>query len=164
LHKEGHSIKAIARQTGRSRNIVRRVLCQSVPATFPKPQRHSQLDAFKDYPHARTIHLVMDNLNSHTRKALVDRFGETEGGRLWNRLTVHYTPKHGSWLNQAEIAISLFSRQCLGRRRIADQACLCREAQAWNRRVNRDHVTIQWNFTRRLARKKFAYSISRSRR
>jgi transposase len=114
------------------------------------------------YPHARTIHLVMDNLSSHTRKALVDRFGETEGGRLWNRLTVHYTPKHGSWLNQAEIAISLFSRQCLGLRRIADQACLRREAQAWNRRVNRDRVTIQWNFTRRLARKKFAYSISRS--
>jgi transposase len=114
------------------------------------------------YPHARTIHLVMDNLSSHTRKALVDRFGETEGGRLWNRLTVHYTPKHGSWLNQAEIAISLFSRQCLGWRRIADQACLRREARAWNRRVNRDRVTIQWNFTRRLARKKFAYSISRS--
>jgi len=114
------------------------------------------------YPHARTIHLVMDNLNSHTRKALVDRFGETEGGRLWNRLTVHYTPKHGSWLNQAEIAISLFSRQCLGRRRIADQAFLRSEARSWNRRVNRDRLTIQWNFTRKLARKKFAYSITRS--
>ena len=115
------------------------------------------------YPQARTIHLVMDNLSSHTRKAVVQRFGENAGSRLWERFTVHYTPKHGSWLNQAEIAISLFSRQCLGRRRIADQALLRSEARAWNRRVNRDRVTIQWNFTRKLARKKFAYSISRSR-
>lgn len=63
------------------------------------------------YPQADTIHLVMDNLSSHTRKALVERFGEKAGGWLWDRFTVHYTPKPGSWLNQAEIAISLFSRQ-----------------------------------------------------
>ena len=69
------------------------------------------------YPEADTIHLVMDNLSSHSRKALVERFGEKIGGLLWERFTVHYTPKHGSWLNQAEIEISLFSRQCLGRRR-----------------------------------------------
>jgi hypothetical protein len=56
----------------------------------------------------------MDNLSSHNRKALVDQFGEKIGGLLWERFTVHYTPKHGSWLNQAEIEISLFSRQCLG--------------------------------------------------
>ena len=66
------------------------------------------------YPEADTIHLVMDNLSSHTRTALVERFGENIGGLLWDRFTVHYTPKHGSWLNQAEIEISLFSRQCLG--------------------------------------------------
>ena len=66
------------------------------------------------YPGADTIHLVMDNLSSHTRKAVVERFGEKAGGWLWERFTVHYTPKHGSWLNQAEIEISLFSRQCLG--------------------------------------------------
>src|SRR5258708_15836317 len=59
------------------------------------------------YPEADTIHLVLDNLSSHTRKAVVERFGEKAGGWLWNRFTVHYTPKHGSWLNQAEIAISL---------------------------------------------------------
>ena len=70
------------------------------------------------YPEADTIHLVMDNLSSHHRKALVDRYGERIGGLLWDRFTVHYTPKHGSWLNQAEIEISLFSRQCLGQRRI----------------------------------------------
>lgn len=67
------------------------------------------------YPEAETSHLVRDNLSSPTRKALVDRFGETKGGSLWDRFTVHYTPTHGSWLNQAEIEISLLSRQCLGR-------------------------------------------------
>ena len=64
------------------------------------------------YPEADTIHLVMDNLSSHTCKAVVQRFGAKEGEWLWKRFTVHYTPKHGSWLNQAEIAISLYSRQC----------------------------------------------------
>jgi transposase len=80
------------------------------------------LDVAAGYPEADTIHLVMDNLSSHTRKVVVQRFGAEAGDWLWNRFTVHYTPKHGSWLNQAEIAISLFSRQCLGRRRIGDQA------------------------------------------
>jgi transposase len=115
------------------------------------------------YPKARTIHLVMDNLNSHTRKALVERFGEKEGGRLWDRFTVHYTPKHASWLNQAEIAISLFSRQCLGQRRIGDPETLRKEARSWNRRTNRNRVTIQWAFTRKKARHKFGYKITRSR-
>ena len=121
------------------------------------------LDIAAAYPEADTIHLVMDNLSSHTRKALVERFGAEAGDWLWNRFTVHYTPKHGSWLNQAEIAIGLFSRQCLGRRRIADRTSLRQETQAWNRRVNRDRVMIQWNFTRKKARQKFGYKITRSR-
>jgi DDE superfamily endonuclease len=109
------------------------------------------------YPGADTIHLVMDNLSSHTRKALVERFGEKAGGWLWQRFTVHYTPKHGSWLNQAEIEISLFSRQCLGQRRIPSLGDLRPEASAWNRRMNRNRVTIDWRFTRRKARMKFGY-------
>jgi hypothetical protein len=77
--------------------------------TFPTPDRSApELARVLDriigsYPFARTIHLVMDNLNIHCRKTLTDYFGEEEGGYLWNRLSVHYTPKHGSWLNQAEI-------------------------------------------------------------
>jgi transposase len=67
------------------------------------------------YPEADTIHLMVDNLNSHRRKALVDCFGERIGGLLWKRFTVHYTPRHDSWLDQAEIEIGLFSRECLGR-------------------------------------------------
>jgi transposase len=68
-------------------------------------------------PAAKTIHLVLDNLNIHCRKSLVGCYGEECGECPWKRFSVHYTPKHGSWLNQAEIEISLFSRQCLGRRR-----------------------------------------------
>jgi transposase len=121
------------------------------------------LEVAARYPEADTIHLVMDNLSSHTRKAVVERFGAEAGDWLWNRFTVHYTPKHGSWLNQAEIEISLLSRQCLGRRRIGDRASLRKETRAWNRRMNRDRVTIQWSFTRTQARKKFGYKITRSR-
>ena len=66
------------------------------------------------YPRAHTIHLVMDNLNTHHEKSLIDLFGPRAGRAVWRRLTVHYTPKHGSWLNQAEIELSLVSRQCLG--------------------------------------------------
>ena len=93
----------------------------------------------------------------------VQRFGAAAGDWLRNRFTVHYTPKHGSWLNQAEIEISLLSRQCLGRRRIGDRASLQKETRAWNRRMNRDRVIIQWSFTRKLARQKFGYKITRSR-
>ena len=115
------------------------------------------------YPEAETIHLVMDNLNSHSRKALVDRFGEEHGGRLWARFTVHYTPKHGSWLNQAELEISLFSRQCLGKRRIPDLQSLRVETRAWSRRVNRKHVKINWTFSRKKARNKFGYKYKTKR-
>jgi transposase len=109
------------------------------------------------YPGADTTHLVMDNLSSHSRKAVVERYDEKAGGWLWQRFTVHYTPTHGSWLNQAEIEISLFSRQCLGRRRIPSLGELRRETRAWNRRMNRQRVTIDWRFTRRKARSKFGY-------
>ena len=121
------------------------------------------LEIAEHYPAAATIHLVVDNLSTHNRKALVDRFGEELGGWLWDRFTVHYTPKHGSWLNQAEIEIGIFSRQCLGRRRIGDIATLRRQAKAWNRRTNRDKLTIRWRFTRKQARLKLNYLIKRSR-
>ncbi len=109
------------------------------------------------YPEAETIHLVMDNLSTHTRKSLTDLCGEEFGGEIWDCFTPHYTPAHGSWLNQAEIEIGLFSRQCLGKRRIPDLATLRREAAAWTRRVNRDHVKIDWRFNRKAARRTFDY-------
>ena len=109
------------------------------------------------YPQAKTIHLVMDNLNTHRRKALVDRYGEEEGDALWQRFTVHYTPKHGSWLNQAEIEIGLLTRQCLGKRRIGNIVRLSEEVLAWNQEANRQRIPIQWKFDRAKARKKFRY-------
>src|SRR5579863_7840789 len=113
------------------------------------------------YPEAETIHLVLDNLNIHCRKALADVFGEAMAAEVWDRFSVHYTPTHGSWLNQAEIEIGLFSRQCLGKRRIPSLKILKAEAKAWNRRVNRDRVKIQWRFDRNAARRKFGYERKR---
>jgi hypothetical protein len=118
------------------------------------------------YPEAETIHLVLDNLNIHRRKSLTRAFGAELGGEIWERFTVHYTPTHGSWLNQAEIEIGLFSRQCLGNRRIPDLQTLRREARAWNRRINRAGTKINWQFDRSAARRKFQYmkhSFKRSR-
>lgn len=109
------------------------------------------------YPEAETIHLGMDNLSTHSRKSLTDLCGEQLGGEIWDCFTPHYTPAHGSWLNQAEIEIGLFARQCLGKRRMPDLATLRREAAAWNRRVNRDRVKIDWRFDRKAARRTFDY-------
>ena len=109
------------------------------------------------YPEAETIHLVMDNLSTHSRKSLTDLCGEEFGGEIWDAFRPHYTPVHGSWLNQAEIEIGLFSGQCLGKRRIEDLAKLRREAAAWKRRVNRERVKIDWRFNRKAARRKFGY-------
>jgi transposase len=109
------------------------------------------------YCFARTIHVVMDNLNTHCPKSLRERFGEQEGGYLWGRLTVHYTPKHASWLNMAEIDVSLFSRQCLGSRRLADLTTLGKEAKAWAQQANRERRQIHWSFSRNRARQIFGY-------
>jgi hypothetical protein len=109
------------------------------------------------YPEADTIHLVMDNLNIHCRKSLTDAFGAEVGNEIWDRFTVHFTPTHGSWLDQAEIEIGLYSRQCLGARRIPDLKTLRRESRAWNRQMNRDKIKIDWKFDRRAARRKFDY-------
>ena len=116
------------------------------------------------YPAARTIHLVMDNLNTHGEKSLVNHLGRQVGKALWRRLTVHPTPKHGSWLNQAEIELSLYTRQCLGTRRIGELPHLRRETRAWNSRANRMKTRIRWQFTRRDARLKFGYQTNLSSR
>ena len=131
--------------------------------TFPTPDRSGfefaqvLFHLALEYPKAETIHLVMDNLNSHRRKSLSDFYGAEMASALWDCFTVHYTPTHGSWLNQAEIEIGIFARQCLGRRRIPNLKTLRRETRAWNRRMNRDRVKINWKFDRKAARRKFGY-------
>jgi hypothetical protein len=121
-------------------------------------------DIVKAYHFARRIHLITDNLNTHCRKSLTDAFGEQEGGYLWGRLKVHYTPKHGSWLNQAEIELSLVSRQCLGKNRIPTLEILQQRIKAWNRSANRRKLRIDWRFNRKQARTKFGYGTNHSTR
>jgi len=82
------------------------------------------------YPEAEVIRLVMDNLNTHKVASLHERFAPEEARRIATRLEFHYTPKHGSWLNMAEIELSVLSRQCLNRR-IADEETLKREIKQW---------------------------------
>lgn len=120
-------------------------------------------DIARAYPNARTIHLVMDNLRSHSVNSLIHAFGQAEGTKLWNRFTPHYTPKHASWLNQAEIEIGLYARQCLGKRRIGSLAELRAETKAWRRYVNKKAVKIDWKFSVLDARDKFRYVKRRGR-
>lgn len=110
------------------------------------------------YPNARTIHVVMDNLSTHSYRALEETFGAHEAQRVWGRLTIHFTPKHGSWLNQAEIALSMLSNECLGRDRFGEIRDLRERTAAWRRSSNRARRKIRWTFTVRKARKKLGYS------
>ena len=126
-----------------------------------RPQYASAMQRISEaYPAAQTIHIVMDNLNIHTEAALKDVLGAEAGSKLWNRFTPHYTPKHGSWLNPAEIEASLWSRECLGRDRIPTFGELSRRTRAWNARANRLRRTITWRFTTRKARQLFRYNRS----
>lgn len=98
------------------------------------------------YPEAERIVLVMDNLNTHTSAALYERFPAAEARRLVSKLEIHHTPKHGSWLNMAEIELSVLSRQCL-ERRVPDRNFLEREVAAWVVARNAKGSPIDWRFT-----------------
>ena len=100
----------------------------------------------KDYPDKDRIVLVMDNLNTHHPASLYEAFEPMEARRIAERLEIHYTPKHGSWLDMAEIEIGVLARQCLDRR-IPDQEVLRREVDAWQDQRNRDMVRVDWRFT-----------------
>lgn len=103
------------------------------------------------YPDAERITLVMDNLNTHTPASLYKAFAPAEARRLLERLDIHYTPKHGSWLNMAEIEFSILSKQCLDRR-IPDQPTLRREVKAWEAERNARASPMDWRFTTEEAR------------
>lgn len=115
----------------------------------------SQMEALVDYhyPQAEKIRVVLDNLNTHTPAALYRRFEPGEARGLLRRLEFHYTPKHGSWLNQIEIEFSVLCRQCLDRR-IPDEETLARESGAWERERNEARATVEWRFTAEDARQK----------
>jgi len=110
--------------------------------------------AEEDYPDAEKVRVVLDNLSTHTKAAFYEAFTPERARRLAGRVEFCYTPVHGSWLNMAEIEISALVRQCLGKRRLADEATLRRETKAWERERNRLGASVEWRFTTEDARTK----------
>ena len=107
----------------------------------------------EDYPDKERIVLVMDNLNTHHPASLYQAFEPAEAMRIAERLEIHYTPKHGSWLNMAEIELGVLARQCLDRR-IPSQEILEQETKAWQNQRNRNSIGVDWRFTTQDARVK----------
>jgi hypothetical protein len=103
------------------------------------------------YPEAEKVVLVLDNLNTHKAASLYEAFPPAEARRLLDKLEIHHTPKHGSWLNMAEIELSVLARQCLDRR-IPSQGELARLIAAWERRRNKEQSAVDWRFTTADAR------------
>ncbi len=108
------------------------------------------------FPDAERIVVVLDNLNTHLPASLYVAFEPAEAKRIWDKLEFHYTPKHGSWLNMAEIELSVLSRQCL-ERRIADRETLAAEVEAWEEERNASGATVDWRFTTADARIKLKH-------
>jgi hypothetical protein len=107
------------------------------------------------YRSARRVHLVLDNLNTHFSSCFEEVLGRKAAARLLRRVEFHYTPKHASWLNMAEIEIGVLDRQCLDRR-LPDSATMIREVAAWLQRRNAQRRGIEWTFTRQDADRKLA--------
>ncbi len=108
------------------------------------------------YPDAETIVLVLDNLNTHTPASLYAAFDPAEAKRIVDKLEIHYTPKHGSWLNVAEIELAILTTQCTGRR-IPDQATLTEEVAAWEEARNAAGTGVNWRVTTEDARIKLKH-------
>lgn len=106
------------------------------------------------FPEAARIHLVLDNLNTHTPAALYQTFPPQEALRIVSKLEFHYTPKHGSWLNMVELEFSVLSRQCL-ERRIPSIPALRQEIEAWEQERNQNRATVNWRFSTVDARTRF---------
>ena len=103
------------------------------------------------HPEAKKIRVVQDNLNTHVKASLYKAFTPAEARRILDKLEFHYTPKHGSWLNMAEIELSVLTRQCLDRR-IPDKDVLTEEVAAWENRRNQNSSSVDWRFTTEDAR------------
>ena len=116
--------------------------------------RFIQFLVMKVYKKASKIHLILDNLNTHNEKTLLEHLGEKAGKQVSERITWHFTPKHASWLDQAEIEIGVLTRQVL-KKRIAVKSALIQEVRSYQERRNKEKATINWQFTRAMAKKKF---------
>lgn len=108
------------------------------------------------YPHADVIRVVLDNLNTHTLAALYEAFEPAEARRIVRKLEFHDTPKHGSWLNMAEVEFAVLSTQSLGRR-LGNVQVVQNEIAAWERQRNAAHAVVNWRFTIQVARVKLEH-------
>ena len=107
------------------------------------------------FPHAKKLRIIMDNLNTHTYLAILETFNFQEAKRLISKLEFHYTPKHASWLNMAEIEINVMDRQCTGRR-ISNKNLLISETNAYQDYRNENKCKLNWNFSREIADEKLS--------
>lgn len=175
LHEEKRA--PIRRRSGlrRDHEYIRRGTANVFMMTEPKGGRHyvrvtqrrTRADfaqclrwLAKRYQNAVTIHLVMDNLNTHSEKSLIETFGVEKGRQLWARFTVHYTPKHASWLNQAEIAICVLSRCCIGRNRVSTIAALRHQLVSFWSARRKQRWTINWRFTTAKAKEWLKFFVT----
>jgi len=136
--------------------------CWRDATAFPTRKREDWAHRVKwlideQYPDAKKIVLTMDNLNTHGIESLYKTFPPAEAFRLSQRLEIHYTPKHGSWLNIAEIELSALSNQCLANRRIPSITALNEELAAWHQTRNASQKGVEWHFTTDDARVKLAH-------
>jgi hypothetical protein len=129
-----------------------RVTCRRTKRDFAKFIKHLVERA---YPYAEILRVVVDNLNTHNRTALYEAYGAEEAERILKKVEFHYTPKHASWLNVAEIEIGVMDTECTGRR-IGDKEILSREVRAWTTRRNKQEKKIEWRFTKRRADEKLS--------
>lgn len=134
----------------------RRVLEVTKRRTKPEFVGFVQQLLERTYASARKVHLVLDNLNTHFRSCFEEVLGRSAARTLLRRVEFHHTPKHASWLNMAEIEISILERQCLGQR-LMDRATAQREVNAWQRQRNAGRCRIDWTFTRHDADRKLGY-------
>jgi transposase len=127
-----------------------------VTARRTKEDFAHQMKALVDehFPKAKTIRLVVDNLNTHTPSALYETFEAGEAWRIFSKLELHYTPKHASWLNMVEAEFAVMANQCIGGRRIGDERTLKSEIASYERERNDRKATVNWRFTVEDAREK----------
>jgi hypothetical protein len=109
----------------------------------------------QDYPRAKKVRLVLDNLNTHFAGSFYETFSQKKADRILRKIEFYYTPTHGSWLNMAEIEINMMDRECLARR-IGDADILEREIACWSKQRNKAKKKINWSFTRKQADEKLS--------
>lgn len=149
-----------------TRNIFMSVEPKAGYRTATATQRRTKQDFAKELQHilhlpryrkATRLHFVLDNLNTHFAKSILETFKAKKATQILSRIRFHYTPKHASWLNMAEIELSIVSRQAL-QGRIANECILSRRLSRWQRKRNKARAIINWKFTTKDARKVFRYN------